>query len=101
MNTDTQHIMLDIVGYTIHLNVKREEEPIYRDAAKWVNAIYEEYYATYKQMKPEKLWAYTALRIACSLQRESRLQSVAPIQEKLHEINEELAKVLKEDNNNE
>lgn len=89
-----QHITLQIDCHTIALSVRPEEEPMYRDAGKRLNALYQQYAKAYPSMPVAQLWIYVALAVAVNLQSDAREKNIAPILEKIRELNQVVEQTL-------
>jgi len=87
MKQDLQHITLHLDAHTVGLNVKSDEEPVYRQAAKLLNSSYQMYRKRMPQASVEQLWMYVALHVGVNLQNDAREKSFAPVDEKLKEMN--------------
>ena len=94
MNTDKQHITLHLDAHTVGLDVPREAEPNYRDAAKLLNRRFQYYLKLRPNASAEQLWMYTALEVAVALQSDAREKSLKPVEEELRHLNEEVSGVL-------
>lgn len=79
------------------LDVPREAEPNYRNAAELLNRRYQYYLKLRPNASAEQLWMYTALEVAVALQSDAREKSLEPVEKELKELNEALLRAL---NNN-
>ena len=86
--TDKQHITLHLDTHVVNLNIPRQREALYRQAAKQVNDSYKEYLHLMPKATGEYLWAYTALRMACSWLDDARGKELKPIRERLQELDQ-------------
>lgn len=84
--SDKQNISLLLDAHRIGLSVERDQEPIYRDAAKRVNEVYRKYSRAYPNLPVEKLWVYTALELAVNFQSDVRDKNLQPVLEKMQEL---------------
>ena len=92
-----QHINLHLDAHTVGLDVPREAEPNYRNAAELLNRRYQYYLKLRPHASAEQLWMYTALEVAVALQSDAREKSLEPVEKELKELNEALLRAL---NNN-
>lgn len=95
---DKQRITLQIVSQRVALNIVPDQEPIYREAAKKINALYEKYQQAYSKMNSEELWLYVALELAVNLHSDARDKNIEPILEKIRELNQLIENTLKTTN---
>lgn len=94
MESRKQHITLQLSAHTLTLNVPSEQEQAYREAAVLLNQRYVYYQQHIPKASVEQLWVYVALEMAVNLCTDARDKSIRPIEEKLKNINELLARVL-------
>ena len=94
MNTDKQHINLHLYAHTVGLDVPRDQEPNYRNAAELLNRRYQYYLKLRPNASAEQLWMYTALEVAVALESDAREKSIAPVEKELKELNEEILRTL-------
>ncbi len=90
MTPATQHITLKIDFHSIELNVPREQEAAYRDAAQQINLLYKGYMNKYPQLSPEKIWLYVALDVAVELQLDKHTKALEPLQHLITELNKQV-----------
>ncbi len=88
MDLDKQHINLQLDAHSVGLDVPRDQEPNYREAADLLNRRYQYYLKLRPTASAEQLWMYTALEVAVALQSDAREKSVAPIEKELKELNQ-------------
>lgn len=91
---EKQHITLQIDCHKIALNVNPEQEAIYRDAAVRINEKYRQYAAAYPNLPVEQIWIYVSLAMAVNLQSDARDKNIAPIIEKVRELNKLIEQTL-------
>jgi len=72
----------------VPLLIDPKDESSYRDAAVMLNQQYKQYAAAYPQLPVEQLWIYVALSVAVNLQSDARDKNLAPILEKIKELNQ-------------
>lgn len=96
--TDKQNISLQLDCHRVALAVERSQEPIYRDAARRVNEIYQKYSKAYPNLPVEKVWVYTALELAVNFQSDVRDKNLQPVLEKLQELNQLINETLSLEN---
>ena len=84
--SDKQHITLHLDVHDVSLNVPRENEALYRMAAKQVNDTYREYLQKMPKANAEYIWAYTALRMAISWLDDARGKALAPVDQQIQQL---------------
>ena len=94
MSSDKQHINLHLDAHTVGLDVPRDQEPNYRNAAELLNRRYQYYLKLRPNASAEQLWMYTALEVAVALESDAREKSIAPVEKELKELNEEILRTL-------
>ncbi len=87
MTQNKQHITLRLDAHTVALNIDSDKEAVYRQAAKMLNRSFQNYRKRYPQLSVEQLWMYVALHIGVNLQNDAREKNIAPVEEKLKEMN--------------
>lgn len=88
MSVDKQHITLKLDAHSVGLDVPREAEQNYREAAALLNRRYQYYLKLLPNASAEQLWMYTALEVAVSLESDAREKSLVPVEKQLKELNE-------------
>ena len=88
MVNDRQHINLHLDAHSVGLDVPRELEPNYRQAAELLNKRYQHYLKIRPNASAEQLWMYTALEVAVSLVSDAREKSLIPVEKELKQLNE-------------
>ncbi len=91
---DKQHINLHLDAHTVGLDVPREAEPNYREAALLLNERYKYYLKLRPNASAEQLWMYTALEVAVSLCSDAREKSLEPVDEAIRALNKEIENIL-------
>ena len=76
------------------LDVPREAEQNYREAAVLLNKRYQYYLKLRPNASAEQLWMYTALEVAVALESDAREKSLEPVEKALKNLNEEILNVL-------
>ena len=94
MSSDRQHINLHLDAHVVGLDVPREQEANYRNAAELLNKRYQYYLKLRPNASAEQLWMYTALEVAVALQSDVREKSLEPVEKELKELNEEILRTL-------
>ena len=82
----------------VGLDVPREAEADYRNAAELLNKRYQYYLKLRPNASAEQLWMYTALEVAVALQSDAREKSLVPVEKELKELNEALLRTLNKNN---
>lgn len=95
MSADKQHITLKLDAHSVGLDVPREAEQNYREAAALLNRRYQYYLKLLPNASAEQLWMYTALEVAVSLESDAREKSLVPVEKQLKELNELIINKLK------
>ena len=91
------HIRLHVYDMDIAVNINREDEELYRNAAKLITGTVNDYAKIYKENKTVKDLLYMALiDIALRYMRESKRNDTAPISNILVKITSEIEHALKE-----
>ena len=91
------HIRLHVYDMDIAVNINREDEELYRNAAKLITGTVNDYAKIYKENKTVKDLLYMALiDIALRYMRESKRNDTAPISNILVKITSEIEIALKE-----
>ena len=88
LNPDKQHINLHLDAHTVGLDVPRDQEANYRNAAELLNKRYQYYLKLRPNASAEQLWMYTALEVAVALQSDAREKSLVPVEKALNELNQ-------------
>lgn len=95
--SDKQSITLYLDNNRVVLNVEREQEHFYREAASILNERFHHYQSMFKQLRPEILWVYAALDVTVQLQKNKSDMSLQPLAEHLAQINEMVIQQLEND----
>ena len=94
LNPDRQHINLHLDAHTVGLDVPRDQEANYRNAAELLNKRYQYYLKLRPNASAEQLWMYTALEVAVALQSDAREKSLVPVEKALKELNQVILEKL-------
>lgn len=86
------HLLIDNERYP--LAIRREDEELYRDAAKQINNKLNKYRQCYPDFRPTRHWAMVALELAFENTSMKDRNDTAPYQEKLVELTRELEEYL-------
>ena len=76
------------------LNIRREDEEIYRYAEKIVNKYLEQYRRQFSQRSMEEILTLVAYQLAVIISKQKTNQDEAPMADKIEELNKELKKLL-------
>lgn len=87
-NMFTINILLN--GVRMPLNIRREDEEIYRNAEKLVNKYLEQYRKKFSQRSMEEILTIVAYQIAVIASRQEINENIDPLAEKIKELNNEL-----------
>lgn len=85
---DKQHITLQLDAHRVALDVDRDKELIYREAAKLLNERYQFYLRRMPNASAEQLWVYVALSVGVNMEN-----NYLPIDEKLTELNTKIKNI--------
>ena len=96
MISDKQHINLHLDAHTVGLDVPRDREANYRNAAELLNQRDQYYLKLRPNASAEQLWMYTALEVAVALQSDVREKSLVPVEKELRELNELIINTIKQ-----
>ena len=96
MKEDKFKIHVNVGGFRLPLDISRDEEAIYRDAEKTVNALLARYQQRHDQRSAEEIFMLTAYQLAVALQRQARHTSADPVERKLRQLSEEVDRLLSE-----
>ena len=96
MSSDKQHINLHLDAHTVGLDVPRDQEANYRNAAELLNDRYKYYLKLRPNASAEQLWMYTALEVAVALQSDVRKKSLVPVEKELTELNQLIINTIKQ-----
>lgn len=91
---DLQHITIQLDANRIPLEVPRDKESFYRDAATMLNARYKVYQRSMPKASVEQLWMYVALETAVNLHADARQKAIQPITDKINKINQLIQQTL-------
>ena len=83
------------------LDIPRETEPLYRQAAVTLNERYRYYQRRIATASAEQLWLYVALELAVNLHSDAREKNLKPIFEKLEVLNQLIESCLQDQENTE
>lgn len=88
MSQMLQHINLQLDAHHIALDIEREKEPIYRDAAARLNRRYQHYMRQMPRASVEQIWVYVALEFAVNLESDARDKSLEPVAQRIEAMNQ-------------
>ncbi|MDE5677338.1 cell division protein ZapA [Phocaeicola sp.] len=86
------HLLIDNERYP--LNIRREDEQLYRDAAKQINNKLNKYRSEWPNLSPARHWAMVSLELAFENISIKDRNDTVPYLEKLQELTEELEKQI-------
>ena len=93
-NNDVFTINILLNGVRMPLNIRREDEEIYRNAEKIVNKYLEQYRGQFSQRSMEEILTLVAYQLAVIISKQKTNQDEAPMADKIEELNKELKKLL-------
>ena len=82
------NLLIDCQRYP--LNIRREDEQLYRDAAKLIDKTFNKYRSWKPEMGANNPWAMAALELAFNLMTMKDKNETKPYLEKLEELTKEL-----------
>ena len=91
----SQHIVLKLDTHNVPLNIPASQEPLYRDAATFLNERYHYYQRIRPSATIEEIWLYVALETAVTLQSGVRKSSSSEIDKRASVLNQLINKELK------
>ncbi len=95
-NRDKLHIRLHVYDTVMSVNIVREDEQDYRDAASQITETVNTYASIFKGRKSEKEILYMALiDIALRLRKESKRNDTAPYSNILEKLTSEIEEAMK------
>lgn len=97
MDTDRFIINILLNGVRMPLNIRREDEEIYRNAEKLVNKYLEYYRKQYSQRSMEEILTIVAYQVAVIVSRQEMREDIEPLAEKIKELNNELKELAAEE----
>lgn len=92
--SDKQRITLVLDAHRVPLEVQRDKEPIYREAAELLNKRYQHHLKAKPQASAEQLWMYVALEIGVTFQSDARQMSLAPVEQKIKTLNTQIENII-------
>jgi cell division protein ZapA len=90
MNKKEFTINILLNGVRMPLNIRREDEEIYRNAEKLVNKYLEKYRKSFSQRSMEEILTIVAYQIAVIVSKQEINNDIGPMAEKMMELNKEL-----------
>lgn len=81
-------VNLHLGVHNVRLEVEPELEPIYREAGRQLSEQYEVYRSRLPKASAEQIWMYVALAFAVNLNNDARRKALAPVLEKINELNQ-------------
>jgi len=83
-----------INGVRLPLTVKRKDEEIYRKAEKIVVKFINDYQKIYSQKSYSEILTYVAFRLAVVLTKQESSEDVAPLADRIKQLDDELKTLL-------
>mgnify|MGYP000903925224 CR=1 FL=1 len=90
MNKKEFTINILLNGVRMPLNIRREDEEIYRNAEKLVNKYLGKYRKSFSQRSMEEILTIVAYQIAVIVSKQEINNDIGPMAEKMMELNKEL-----------
>lgn len=89
---DKVNINIQVGNFKLPLTVDRDDEPIYREAARMINERLEAYQTKYRvaNLTQEYMLSFSALDIATRLVRQQRTTDVGPVEEMIKSLTADL-----------
>ena len=96
-NKDKLHIRLHVYDTELPVNIVREDEKLYRDAAKLITTTVNNYAGVFKGRKSDKELLYMALiDIALRYEKELERNDTVPYSNTLEKLTSEIEDILRE-----
>lgn len=93
-NEDIFTINILINGVRMPLTIPRTDEVLYRDAEKLLNNYLVKYQQRFNQRSMEEVLTVVSFQLAVIITKQNMNQDIAPLAEKIQNINSELEKLL-------
>ena len=94
--TEKQHIRLHVYDEEIDVTINRDDEPVYRAAAKLITDRYNAYAQAYKGRKSDHIIALmTLIDVALMFEREHGKNDTSPYNDILGKLTSEIEEALK------
>ena len=90
------HLLIDNERYP--LTIPREDEKLYRDAAKQIDNKLNKYRSTFPDFSPSKYWAMVALELAFENTSLKDKNDTQPYTEKIKELTKDIESIIYEKN---
>lgn len=90
-------IQLHVGGYAFRFTIDWKDEIYYRDAEKMLKHAYEEFHKMYPGKSVEEIWALLALQATITLNQKSEKTNIHPLAAKVKELNEQVQKLLNDE----
>ena len=97
---DSFEIKLMVGGTYYPLTIRREDEYLYREAARRINDKLNRYRERYPQLSEEKYYVMAAIHISMANVMWERFNDTAPYAEKIAQLDKQLDAVLEEASEN-
>ena len=94
---DVFEIKLMVGGTYYPLTIKREEEELYRGAARRINDKLNRYRKRYPQLSDEKYYVMAAIHISMANVMWERFNDTAPYADRIRQLDKELDSILGSD----
>lgn len=94
---DVFEIKLMVGGTYYPLTIKREEEELYREAARRINDKLNRYRKRYPQLSDEKYYVMAAIHISMANVMWERFNDTAPYADRIRQLDKELDSILGSD----
>lgn len=95
MSNEKQNITLSIRDMQIPMSIRREQEPLYREAGQIINNRLNKYFKDYKGLKSDvEIIYYALIDIALHYVAETKRNDIEPIKNILSQLSSEINEAL-------
>lgn len=94
MEEVTFQITIQVAGHRFPLNIKRDEEILYRDAAKALKEQIDSYQKRHPNLPYETILVMVAYHLAVTSERNKYREDIDPIVKRIEELDKELNRSL-------
>jgi cell division protein ZapA (FtsZ GTPase activity inhibitor) len=94
---DLQLIRIFIQGRELRMNVRRDIEPVYRNAKNLLDEVFILYQKKFPKRSWEDILIYSAYNLAVELVMKNDEEDIAPLAEKINSLKDELDMILSEE----
>lgn len=97
MANEKQNITLSIRNTQIHITVRRDQEPLYREAGQIINDRLNKYFKNYEGLKSDvEITYYALIDVALRYVAETKRNDMEPVKNILSQLSSEINEALKQ-----